>query len=128
LHRQRRDPRIARNGVGTNSRWICISNQPPWVHQLIDNLSGRASTDSNAELTWKYYSTQVCLKYDLQLVGYPQEVICDPSDLTVSELYALRVSLEKGICTFKPLPAADREALQAKVNEQVENGENPYGK
>jgi len=55
-------------------------------------------------------------------------VICDPSDLTVSELYVLRVSLEKGICTFKPLPAANREALQAKVNEQVENGENPYGK
>jgi len=62
------------------------------------------------------------------LVGYPQDIICDPSDLTVSELYALRDSLEKGTCTFKRLPDADRVELQAMVDEQVENGENPYGK
>ena len=50
---------------------------------------GQASGDGNAELRWKYYSTQVCLKYNLHLVGFPQEAICDPSDLSVSELFAL---------------------------------------
>ena len=68
------------------------------------------------------------MKYNLHLVGFPQDVICDPSDLSVSELFALRNSLEKGTCTFEHLPDADRVALQATVEEQEKNGENPWGK
>jgi len=68
------------------------------------------------------------LKYNLRLVGYPREEICDPSDLSVSELFALRNSLEKGTCTFKHLPDADRDVLEAMVKEQERNGENPWGK
>jgi hypothetical protein len=68
------------------------------------------------------------LKYGLHLVGYPRKEICDPSNLTVNELFALQESLQKGTCSFKRLPDADKSALQLMVDEQERNGENPWGK
>ena len=64
----------------------------------------------------------------MHLVGYPREDICDPSYLSLRELLTLRESLEKGTCSFQPLPDADREALQLVVDEQERMGENPWGK
>ena len=89
---------------------------------------GRASGDSKAEVAWKYYPTQVCVKFGVHLVGYPQEDICDPSNLMVNELYALHESLQKGACVFKPLSDAERDALRAVANKQERDGKNPYGK
>jgi len=62
------------------------------------------------------------------LVGYPRDNICDPSNLTVKELFTLRKSLQTGTCSFKQLPGADKKALELIVNEQERNGENPWGK
>ena len=62
------------------------------------------------------------------MVGYPRKEICDPSNLTANELFALQESLQKGTCTFKRLPDADKNALQLMVDEQERNGENPWGK
>ena len=64
----------------------------------------------------------------MQLVGYPRTEICDPSNLTVNELFTLRESLQKGTCCFKKLSDADKSALQLRVEEQERNGENPWGK
>ena len=91
-------------------------------------MIGRASRDSKAEVAWKYYPTQVCLKYGVKLVGYPCEDICDPSNLTVNELFALRESLQKGTCSFKRLSECEKGTLQLRVEEQEQNGENPWGK
>ena len=71
---------------------------------------------------------QICLKYGLCLVGYPRDEICDPSNLSTNELFALRESLQKGTCTFEHLSDADKEALRAAVNEQERRGENPWRK
>ena len=79
-------------------------------------------------MAWKHYPTRVSLKYGLRLVGFPREVVCDPSDLTVNELLTLRKSLQKGTCSFKPLSEADKEALRLMVDEQDRMGENPWGK
>src|SRR5882757_2563422 len=105
---------------------MSVMNSP--VFTALIYLIGRASGDSKAEVAWKYYPTQVCIKFGLHLVGYPREDICDPSNLTVGELYALRESLQKGTCSFKPLSDADRDALRAKADEQERNGINSYGK
>lgn len=70
----------------------------------------------------------VCLKYNLQLVGFPRKEICDPSNLSVKELYTLQESLQNGTCGFKPLPDEERDALQAMVDEQERSGKNPMGK
>ena len=79
-------------------------------------------------MAWKHYPTKVCLKYGLNLVGYPHDEICDPSNLTVDELFALRETLQKGTCGFKRLPDSDKDALQLTVDEQERRGENPWGK
>ena len=62
------------------------------------------------------------------MVGYPREDICDPSNLTVNELFTLRESLQKGTCSFKRLSDCDKSTLQLRVDEQERNGENPWGK
>ena len=46
----------------------------------------------------------------------------------MDELIKLRESLKDGKCAFKPLPAADKDALQVVVDEQERNGGNPWGK
>ena len=68
------------------------------------------------------------MKYSVRLVGYPRADICDPSNLTVNELYALRESLQKGNCFFEHLSDAERDALKAVADEQEQSGKNPYGK
>lgn len=68
------------------------------------------------------------MKYGLRLEGYPRDDICDPSNLSTSELVTLRESLVKGTCGFKPLLAADKALLQTMVDEQERRGENPWGK
>ena len=68
------------------------------------------------------------MKYDLRLEGYPRDDICDPSNLSASELFTLHESLKDGTCSFKPLPAAAKVVLQATVKEQEGRGENPWGK
>ncbi len=120
--------RNARNSVGISLSWICVSDHSHWLLCADGYFLGRVSEDTSAELTWKYYSTQVCLKYNLQLVGYPREEICDPSNLTLKELGTLRESLQNGTCGFKPLPAADKDTLQMMVAEQQRSGKNPWGK
>jgi len=65
------------------------------------------------------------MRYGLHLEGYPHEDICDPSNLSVSELFALHKSLLQGTCGFKPLPEADMDALQAIANEQERMGGDP---
>ena len=46
----------------------------------------------------------------------------------MKELFELRKSLQDGKCSFKQLPEADKKALQAAVDEQERNGQNPWGK
>lgn len=46
----------------------------------------------------------------------------------MNELFELRKSLQDGKCSFKKLPDADKKALQAMVDEQERNGQNPWGK
>jgi len=120
--------RNARNSVGINLNWICVSDHSPWLLCADGYSSGRVSGDTSADLTWKYYSTRVCLKYNVQLVGFPRADICDPSDLSVKELNTLHESLQNGTCTFKPLQAEDRGALEVMVDEQERSGKNPWGK
>ena len=80
------------------------------------------------EVAWKYYQAQVSLKYGLLLEGYPHKEICNPSNLTMNELFELCKSLQDGKCSFKELADADKKALQAMVDEQERNGQNPWGK
>ena len=124
---EKRILRNARNSVGINLSWICISDHSLWLLCADGYSSGRVSGDTNADLTWKYYSTRVCLRYNLQLVGFPRADICDPSDLSVKELNTLHKSLQNGTCTFKLLQAEDRSALEAMVDEQERSGKNPWG-
>lgn len=120
--------RNVRNSVGISLSWVCVSYHSLWFLCADGYSLGRASGDNSAELTWKYYAAHVCLKYNLHLVGYPREEICDPSNLSVKELYTLQESLQNGTCSFKPLPVADRDALQVMVDEQERSGKNPMGK
>ena len=68
------------------------------------------------------------MKYGLRLEGFPRDDICNPSNLSTSELATLRESLVKGTCGFKPLLAADKALLQTMVDEQERRGKNPWGK
>lgn len=110
----------------TQVRITSVRNSP--VFTALIYPTGRASGDSKAEIAWKYYPTRVCVKYGVRLVNYPRADICDPSNLTVNELHALRKSLQKGKCFFECLSDAERDALKAVADEQEQNGKNPYGK
>lgn len=46
----------------------------------------------------------------------------------MDELTKLRESLKSGECAFKILSPAERDELQAMVDEQHKNGKNPWGK
>ena len=120
--------RNARNSVGISSSQICVSDHSLWFRRADRYSLGRASGNNSAELTWKYFTVHVCLKYGLQLVGFPRKEICDPSNLSVRELHTLQESLQNGTCSFKPLPDEERDALQAMVDEQERSGKNPMGK
>ena len=102
----------------TQVQSACVINPLGFTRPIYVYFIGEASGDSNAEVSWKYYPTQVCLKYGLHLVRYPHEDICDPSNLAVNQIFALCESLQKGTCGFKILPDIDKNSLQLRVNEQ----------
>ena len=94
-----------------------------------DNYSiGRVSEVDDAEIAWKHYEARVSLRYKVSLEGFPRDKICDPSNLSASELTTLRESLVNGTCGFQKMLPADVASLRAKVEEQVKRGENPWGK